>query len=227
MTLQWQDETPYSAEFDDIYYSRSGGLNETRYVFLQHNQLPERWQTEPQFRIAETGFGTGLNFLAAWQEWRAHRPRAGQLCFESIEGAPLTVAELRQVHAKWPELAELSNKLLSAQLPEQAKLPDYLIWSEERISLRLHHCDVLDALERIPAETVDAWMLDGFSPARNPAMWSAEVCQEIARTTRHGGTFATYTAASRVRERLDASGFVIHKVKGFAHKRDMLHGRKP
>ena len=65
-TLRFNEQgTPVSAEFDDVYFSNQNGLEETRYVFLSGNQLPERWLHHPadRFIVAETGFGTGLNFL--------------------------------------------------------------------------------------------------------------------------------------------------------------------
>ncbi len=67
--LSWNDAgTPVSDSFGDVYFSNDNGLQETRYVFLNQNNLPERWQTHDRdlFVIAETGFGTGLNFLATW-----------------------------------------------------------------------------------------------------------------------------------------------------------------
>ena len=73
--------TPVSNQFDDVYFSNVNGLEETRYVFLQQNNLPQRWQDYDQrrFVIGETGFGTGLNFLAVWQwfeQFRSQNPNA-------------------------------------------------------------------------------------------------------------------------------------------------------
>jgi len=83
--LEWRNNQPYSQQYDDVYFSTDDGLAETDYVFLQHNQLASRWQTlkDENFTIAETGFGTGLNFLCAWQQWRQHAPQAAHLHFIS------------------------------------------------------------------------------------------------------------------------------------------------
>ncbi|MFN6972716.1 MAG: tRNA 5-methylaminomethyl-2-thiouridine synthase, partial [Rheinheimera sp.] len=64
--------TPVSNVFDDVYFSNESGLDETQFVFLHNNQLPERWQQLPKrcFHVIETGFGTGLNFLVAWHNFR-------------------------------------------------------------------------------------------------------------------------------------------------------------
>ncbi|MEO0465922.1 MAG: FAD-dependent cmnm(5)s(2)U34 oxidoreductase, partial [Pseudomonadota bacterium] len=72
--LVWKpDGTPVAREFDDVYFSTSDGLEETRHVFLAGCGLPQAWSGRDQFTVAETGFGTGLNFLALWQMWRQHR----------------------------------------------------------------------------------------------------------------------------------------------------------
>ena len=55
-----------SEEFDDIYFSPEDGVAETEYVFLRGNNLPQNWLNKDHFTIAETGFGTGLNFFVAW-----------------------------------------------------------------------------------------------------------------------------------------------------------------
>ena len=49
---------------DDVYFSRDDGLAETEHVFLNGCELPGLWRDRNRFVIVETGFGTGLNFLA-------------------------------------------------------------------------------------------------------------------------------------------------------------------
>ena len=69
--LEWKDDgTPVSRAFDDVYFSLSDGLEETRSVFLKACGLPERWSDRERFTIAELGFGTGLNFLGLIECWQ-------------------------------------------------------------------------------------------------------------------------------------------------------------
>ena len=178
------------------------------------------------FRIGEAGFGTGLNFLATWQLWRETRAQDSWLYFESIEGFPLDREQLKLIHQEWKELKTLSKMLLAAKHSSSKLLPDWQEWPEERIKLRLHHAEVLPALQVMQSNQVDAWFLDGFSPKKNPEMWTMDVLREVARITCPEGTCATYTAASHVRKGLEDSGFVMKKIKGFAQKREMLHGCK-
>ena len=91
---------PRSKEFDDVYFSRNDGLAETKHVFLASNGLPEGWSGRERFVIAETGFGTGLNFLAVWKLFR-ETAKGERLDYISVEKFPLSKREifeaLRQV----------------------------------------------------------------------------------------------------------------------------------
>ena len=124
-TITWDaNGLPVSSQFDDVYFSKNSGIDETRFVFLHHNHLPERWQTLPEgavFTIAETGFGTGLNFLAAWQAWRQHAPEQTTLHFISVEKFPLIRDDLTRALDLWPELSELAAALLAQYPPVDAR----------------------------------------------------------------------------------------------------------
>jgi tRNA 5-methylaminomethyl-2-thiouridine biosynthesis bifunctional protein len=220
--IAWRaDGSPQSTRFDDIYFSSDDGLAETSHVFLNGNGLPDAWVDRSHFTIAETGFGTGLNFLATWALWRETRAPHQHLHFVSVEGFPLARDELAQALQKWPELAPLAGPLLSCY-PEPHR-GTHLIHLNDNVTLTLCEDEILPALQGLDAH-VDAWILDGFSPAINPDMWSDEVLLEVARLSKPGSTFATFTAAGAVRRGLQAQGFDVQKVKGFGRKREMLVG---
>ena len=227
--LDWQDGLPYSAVFGDVYFSREDGLAETRHVFLQHNQLSERWQglAQDHFTIAETGFGTGLNFLCAWQLWQQSAPAHARLHFVSVEKFPLSHAELSQALALWPALAEQAQALL-AQYQQICTGWHRLVFDQGRVQLTLIIGDALESLQQLRGK-VDAWFLDGFAPSRNPEMWQPALFAAMARLSHQGDTlqrtsFATFTSAGLVKRGLAAAGFTVNKVPGHGRKREMLCG---
>lgn len=239
--LQWEDGNPVSTDFDDVYFSRESGLEETRHVFLRGNQLAQRFRALPHtssgvFTIAETGFGTGLNLLAAMQLWRQLAPAGWRLQLLSTELYPLDRQQLATALAAWPELKTEAAMLLS-HYPE--RLPGYhWRWLEPgRISLGLWFGDAAEGLDALldsadadlaaQGPRVDAWFLDGFAPARNPGMWQPRLFQSIRRWSHAGTRFATFTAAGHVRRGLAAEGFTVSKVPGFGSKREMLAGELP
>jgi tRNA U34 5-methylaminomethyl-2-thiouridine-forming methyltransferase MnmC len=215
--LSWRDGTiPVSTRFDDPYFSLENGLSETRHVFLDGNDLPARF--EPGFHIAELGFGSGLNLLAAWQAWE----EAGQttrLRFTSFEAYPMRATEMRRAHEAFPELAPYAARLSEA-------------WEEDPTLASLDGVDARvilgDARKTLPEQDwrADAWFLDGFSPAKNPELWDADLMKAVGDHTKPHGSCATYTAAGFVRRGLEEAGFAITRVPGYGRKRHMTVGVK-
>lgn len=223
MTVELIDQTPCSNIYQDIYFSRENGLAESRHVFLKGNSLPQRWTGKPGFTIGETGFGTGLNFLATWQAWRQHATTNSRLHFISVEKHPLNVKTLESCHELFPELDRLSDELCRTW-PGPLSGMHRCFLDSGRVTLTLCHGEAGQVLKELVAE-VDCWYLDGFSPAKNPDMWNRPVFREIARMSTPGTTFATFTAAAAVQHQLLVHGFEIRKVPGFGQKREMLTGR--
>ena len=212
--------TPYAPAFDDCYFSRLDGLAESRYVFLQGNNLPQRWQQQQRFVIAETGFGTGLNFLATWQAWQQDAQRCEQLQFISIEKHPISVEKLRELLSVWVELKPFVYELL-ANYPPLLSGMHRLVLAQGRVQLTLCFMPIEEALAQLVCRA-DAWFLDGFAPAKNPEMWQLSNLQGIARLSHAQTCLATFTAASEVRRTLTEAGFSVTKRKGFGKKREML-----
>ncbi|MEZ8094472.1 bifunctional tRNA (5-methylaminomethyl-2-thiouridine)(34)-methyltransferase MnmD/FAD-dependent 5-carboxymethylaminomethyl-2-thiouridine(34) oxidoreductase MnmC [Photobacterium swingsii] len=232
--LDWNEVgTPVSNDFDDVYFSNTNGLEETRYVFLQQNGLPTRWEhfDRRRFVVAETGFGTGLNFLALWQWFKAFRaahPDATtkELHFISFEKFPVTKADLIKAHQSWPELADLAEQL-HAHYPAAVAGCQRIVLEDGMITLDLWFGDIKDCMPQVwcgEDGVVDAWFLDGFAPSKNPEMWNQNLFNNMAKLARTDCTTATFTAAGFVRRGLIEAGFSMSKAKGFGTKRDMLIG---
>jgi tRNA 5-methylaminomethyl-2-thiouridine biosynthesis bifunctional protein len=222
--IQWKNQQPYSLDFDDVYYSSDDGLAETNYVFIQHNQLSQRFSQldKNRFTIIETGFGTGLNFFCAAQHFLAHAPNHATLQFISIERYPLTVDDFIKANRYWFVFEKMVNELASTYIQLKPGLNE-LNCCDGRIQLNLWVGDANNVLPQINT-VADAWFLDGFAPSKNSDMWSETLFDEIARLSKTNTTFATFTSAGEVRRHLQAVGFNVRKAAGFGKKREMLHG---
>ncbi len=213
-------DVPRSKEFDDVYFSKEGGLEETRHVFLNANGLPAFWEGRERFTICETGFGTGLNFLAVlklWQNSSFHR-RPKHLHFISFEKYPLTHEDIARYLAHWEELSEELGVLLAVY-----SVKGGLVKVIDGVTLSLIIGDVNNEMPKVDA-LVDCWFLDGFKPASNPDMWSRTVFSNMARISAVGSRVATFTVAGFVRRGLVDAGFEVRKVAGFGRKREMTVG---
>ncbi|WP_437880751.1 bifunctional tRNA (5-methylaminomethyl-2-thiouridine)(34)-methyltransferase MnmD/FAD-dependent 5-carboxymethylaminomethyl-2-thiouridine(34) oxidoreductase MnmC [Pseudomonas sp. LRF_L74] len=224
--LDWNDQgQPFSRQFDDVYFSREDGLGETRHVFLGHNDLPARFAALPEngrLVIGETGFGTGTNFLCAWQSFEREAPAGARLHFVSVEKFPLSPADLGRALALWPELKEQTDQLLEQYV---AIHPGFqrLVLAGGRVILTLMIGDALEMLPQLDAP-IDAWFLDGFAPAKNPAMWTPELFAELARLSVAGTTLSTFTCTGFVRRALKDAGFAVRRVPGHGKKWENLCG---
>lgn len=214
--LDWNGETPVSLRFDDPYYSLENGLNETRYVFLTGNDLPQRFCDG--FHIAELGFGTGLNLLASLQLWR-QSGISGKLHFTTFEAFPLEAEDMIRAQAAFPDLAEIAQELAPfwKSGATRFELPDLTF-----------EMKVGDARESLPRwdDQADAWFLDGFAPAKNPELWDDALMAQVASHMSPGGMAATYTAAGHVRRALAAAGLEVVRIPGYGRKRHMTQARK-
>lgn len=227
--IEWESTTLVSKQFGDLYFSKDGGLAETEYVFLAHNQLAERWrklqagdQATQYFCIAETGFGTGLNFLAAVQLWQTIDLKQTRLHYISFEKYPLAKDTLRSALELQKIPQELIAELIVHYPPHTPGFHRLELFGGQ-VLLTLCFGDANKLLPQLSA-TVDAWFLDGFSPAKNPDLWQSSLFQAMAKHSTETTTFATFTAASQVRKGLKSAGFEIRKSPGYGKKREMISG---
>ena len=164
--------------------------------------------------------------MAAFLEQAPLSGNGSRLHFISVEKYPLTQADLRKALAAWPELSHLSQPLID-QWPLPVSGCHRLLFADGRIRLDLWFGDIKEMLPQVPHPAtglVDAWYLDGFSPAKNPEMWTQDLFDDLARLARPDATLSTFTCAGFVRRGLIAAGFAMKKVKGHGSKREMLAG---
>lgn len=214
--------TPWSERFEDTYFDSDNGLEESRHVFLGGCALPDQWANQNRFVIGELGFGTGLNFLAAWKLWRRTAPRHSVLHYLSVDQFPLTAHEIAACLEQWPELAQLKSELIESY-PDLQPGMHRVFLDDDRVVLTLIFEHVETALQSIDVK-VDAWFLDGFAPSKNPDMWQPAIFGEMARLSKPGARVATFTVAGHVRRDLEAAGFDVKKRGGVGKKREVLAG---
>ncbi|MCW8931536.1 MAG: tRNA (5-methylaminomethyl-2-thiouridine)(34)-methyltransferase MnmD [Gammaproteobacteria bacterium] len=235
---------PFSELFQDFYFSTDGGFQETEYVFLKQNNIVQRFlalQEAPDdtvFRIGETGFGTGLNFLVTLYHWLQISDLNCILEYTTVEKYPLTKLQLEEAYKTfkktWPQLSLCCDELLS-QYPQEIAHSDDSSSSHQielfdgKICLNLIINDATLGLKQLlPTEkTMDAWYLDGFAPAKNPDMWQMELFNTLFALSQSGTTLSTFTSAGVVRRGLIEAGFEMSKIPGLGKKREILLGVYP
>ena len=219
---------PFSEEFDDIFF-QDNVIEETNYVFIQGNNLEERWKQKKlnEFKIGELGFGLGLNFFITLKKWiELYDKNSGKLTFVSLDCYAPKLSDIKKIKNIYPELEEVIDIFIS-QNPIFFNGTNNFYIDKYQVTLKLIIEEIdtgLKSIENIPSNKIDAWFLDGFDPKKNPDMWNANIFKTISTLSNFKSTFATYTAAGFVKRNLMKYGFDVTKIKGFANKRHMLKG---
>jgi tRNA 5-methylaminomethyl-2-thiouridine biosynthesis bifunctional protein len=223
--IQWRDGSPYSKDAEDIYYNPDDPLGESRFVFVEGTGGAALWAEKEVCLVAETGFGTGLNFLSYWDAWRAEPGRCRRLVFVSVEQAPLSNEALARAQERFTPLQPLCTRLQAAY-PPRIPGPHRRFFTEaggRLVELWLLFGEASVELARQDFRA-DAWALDGFAPAKNPTLWSPELLQRITALSSDAARLATFTAASSVRQGLATLGWRVEKSPGFGAKRSRILG---
>ena len=222
--LSWDGRgVPYSDRVSDIYYSQDNGVAESEYVFLSGIEAPEVWLCKKRFVIGELGFGTGLNFFITWAKWRETAPPGSSLHYVGIEGFPLQPFEILRAMRPFPQLLPLAKELVESISPVHQGY-QLVHLEKNRVILNLFLGPIGNILSGLTG-TFDAWYLDGFTPTKNPEMWTPNVFKELARLSQNLTRVATFTASSNVRKGLTSVGFNMAKRPGFGAKRECLFGK--
>ena len=217
--ITWRGDAPFDERYGDAFYAEDG-LAEARHVYLGGCGLPGRFR--PGFRIGETGFGTGLNLCAAWAAWRAARI-PGPLRYDGFEAHPIAPADMARALSAFPEIAVEASALHAAWAAADGPVRRLGL---PGLDARVH---LGDARRTVPAwdGEADAWFLDGFAPARNPALWEPALLRAVAGRLAPGGRAASFTAAGHVRRSLAGAGLAVERRPGHGRKRHMSVAARP
>lgn len=221
--LIWKKDTPFSLNFSDFYFNTDRSIEDSLYVYFNANEIPTRINSSSRnLTIAETGFGTGLNFLLTAQQWLKYSSKQQHLHFISVEKHPISPHDLERTLNQCSLPDSTSSRLLE-QYPHLCRGFHRLFFPEEHITLTLVFDDAISCYQSLQA-SIDVWYLDGFSPSKNPDMWTDTLFTAMARLSHNSTTFSTFTSAGVVRRGLINAGFNVKKKKGFGLKREMLTG---
>ena len=106
-----------SSAFNDYYFSITDPIGERQTVFIEGNDLQRRFQSlkpSQTIRIGETGFGTGLTFLVAYDQFLKHAPDNVRLQWVSTERFPMMKSQFTNAIGALPlnsNLKTLANEL--------------------------------------------------------------------------------------------------------------------
>ena len=213
----------YSKFYNDIYFDKLNGPKETEHVYLNTNNLTKKFKNKQKFVIAEIGFGTGLNFILTWKLWKENRKTNGSLTYISFENAPLSKKDIERVYKKFKKLDGYSSFLLK-NIPARCKSTHRIFIKADNINLILIYDDITSLINfNFKADT---WFLDGFSPKKNPLVWTDKLFKQLYNFTNLDGSLSTFSVAGHIRRGLLKAGFKVSKVSGYGNKKEISYAFK-
>ena len=216
---QDQSITLRSCYFDENCHSTAGAYQETLYNYVDGCQIVTKAQKQKAINILEVGFGAGIG-LQATIECLNQLPFPVALKFYSLELDPALISWAQQ-HCQYqtfhyPKPAQLQLCQRNGIEFYHAKL------NQSEISIILG-----DALQTLPLflntlPLFDAIYQDPFSPVKNPTLWSENWFRLLRQCSHPQTILSTYSCASAVKKALQAAGWKIEEVAGFATKKSSL-----
>jgi len=195
-------------------------ITRARPVFLHGCGLPEAWAGQAQWRVLETGFGLGLNFLATWQAWRTDPQRSRMLHFVSTDTCPVSPAELLQAAGRDPDLLPLA-----AQVCQQwhGLLAGFhrMVFEGGNVLLTLGIGDIKALLKEQSFEA-DAVYLGDVNPTHNPDIRDPYTLKAIARCCRRGTRLVSMAVTTNAIDSLTQCGFDVAKAPAIAPQPEHL-----
>lgn len=210
--------TALSERYGEAYGSRHGAATQARHVFVEGTCT----HAHARPHVLEIGFGLGVNFRATLADAASRGVMLKYLAYE-FDPAPLEV--LREVAAGGEGAGHPVWAALLAAWPVEADPSTPLQVQASGVTLTLHFADVMNS--DLPRGWASAVYLDGFSPTRNPEVWTPESAARLAGALAPGGVLGTYSAAGHVRRALKGAGLQVERRPGAPGKRECLRGVKP
>lgn len=212
--------TLLSEQFNEIYHSRHGAIQESEHVFLKAGLEASLQQKkgEERIRIFEVGFGTGLNALLTML--RAEKKNL-KVEYETVELYPVPIEIIKQLN--YPQQLNFAycygpyHTMHLVRWDEWHELTPYFHFRKINTSL----------LEvTLTSGTIDLIYFDAFAPEHQPEMWSVEVFRKLYEALAPGGILMTYCSKGTVQRAMKEVGFSLEKLPGPPGKREMLRARK-
>lgn len=168
--------------------------------------LPQAWGQQNAWRILETHFCSGLQFLHTWRAWKDDPQRPRLLHYVSLTSAPPLLDEVLACAASCPELKDLAEELA----PQWYGLgPGFHRLTLDGAHVLLTLCvGDLTAMLRAQQFVADSLFLD--PDRRDPGVfstWNIWTVKAFARCCRRGTRVATTAYASDLRADLAQCGF--------------------
>jgi tRNA U34 5-methylaminomethyl-2-thiouridine-forming methyltransferase MnmC len=198
------------------YHSIYGAVQESLHVFIDAGLKPLLIAGE-ELRVFEMGFGTGLNALLTLLHAEKEKKK---IYYHAVEAFPLDKKFIEEINycrlLDRPDLQDVFEKLHSSAWEEDKAITSYFVLHKINIDFNYYSAD----------GQFHIIYYDAFDPNAQPALWTKPIFQKLFMMLIPGGSLLTYCSKGSVRRMMQEAGFVVEKLPGPAHKREIIKAKK-
>jgi len=224
ITTKDRSHSLFSEEYDEIYHSGNGAIQESTHVFIKSgfDYALQNLIGEPALgntlKIFEVGFGTGLNALLTVI---AAQKQGAEVYYETIERYPVSLEVVKELN--YTQLLE----------DEKYRPPFHSMhlstWNAVHtitpfFSFKKNEDSLLDF--QLPQGVFHIIYFDAFAPENQPEMWTVDVMKKLYQSLQPHGILVSYCSKSAFRKTLVEAGFDVEKLQGPPGKREMVRAHK-
>lgn len=218
--MLYKNGVPYNESFDDVYFDANDPVGERNSIYVSaiDELLNRDFENKKDYIIiAESGFGFGLNFFATA---KYALQKALKIHYLACEKEPISLQDLSEFYKNYSEFSEIfsyfsehyeiiKNEILrlhffNSQIILDLFFGDAFLWLDE--------CDF----------KADIWYLDGFSPSKNPALFSSQFLAKVKEHCIKNAILRSYSCAGVFKNSLKEQNFILEKRAGQGKKREFL-----
>ncbi len=210
--------TLYSPQFNEVYHSRHGAIEESKHVFVKNGLQYLVEQGLKEVSIFEVGFGTGLNAILTLI---AAEELAVKVHYETIELYPVPIDLITELN-----YAALLQNETQRDLYHNIHTCSWDALHEiaPGYTFKKIHASLIDS--QLTTNNCQLIYFDAFGPTHQAEMWTVDIMRKLYGITAKNGVLVCYSSKSVFRRALREAGFVVSKPRGPHGKREMVRAVK-
>lgn len=204
--------TVYSSQFDEIYHSTRGALQEALHVYIEHGL---KMSEASPISVLEMGLGTGLNAALTAQFAVENKQR---ISYVGVEKYPLSFDFSREVIQLYEgyDWQKGMTKINEAEWNKEVEIDAFFTFLKVDA----------DFISWDTTEKFDVIYFDAFAPEKQSSLWEEAIFRKCFSLLNRGGVLSTYCSKSIVQKQLKVAGFKVEKYPGPPGKREILVAKK-
>lgn len=195
----------YHPKYRQHFHTLAGASSEAEKKFIEAVKLRRLLEKQKNVKLLDIGFGLGYNAVAAVNA--AESIKSGKIQITTLEND----IQVLSVSLELFDEGTLHKEILKSLL-------DTGTWQGEFAEIILIVGDARNSVLELK-DKFDCIFMDGFSPDKNPELWTYDFILELTRRLEQKGLIVTYSSAYPVRGAMLRCGLYVGQTDAFGRRR--------